>query len=207
MEYVTVKRFREYYNLNQEEVSDDFLTGYIKERVITEMDLMRRNWGKSAKALSSRGVTYGYNITNMIQRECRYMKSDENYESITHVILQMDIAAEYGLFETCYFVVDKQENTLYYSKEEIRLDYTKAKFLIEISNNKIKEIVSRLYDIITPTWEKPIGLGEKADYIWNIYIIMKEGDMIRYSGEGVDEERRPGFHEWYQSLYQEVKNA
>lgn len=207
MEYVTVDQFREYYGLKKEEVTDDFLKGYIKDRSITMCDLERRDWAKVVKVLYSRGVTYGHNITTMIQKKYRYAELDENFEMATHIIVQMEIVKEYGLCEPCYFVIDREDNILYYSEKEIRLDYTEAEYSIVLSDNRMSEIINQLRNIITPQWEIPFGLRERADYIWDLYIVLQQGDMIRYGGEGVEEEYRPGFHEWYQNLYREVKDA
>lgn len=207
MEYISVEQFRNYYHLAPEEVSDSFLKGYIKERGITLAELPKRNWVAAAKALFSRGVTYGHNITTMISREFRFARLDESFENVSHVIVQMEIFTHDGLSEARYFVLDREDNILYYSDREIRLDYSQAEIAVPISYDDSNKVLEELREMITPQWEIPFGLGERADYHWNLFMLLPEGDMIRYEGEGKDEEHRPGFDVWCQRLYGEIKNA
>lgn len=207
MEYILVNQFREHYHLTEEEVPDSFLKGYIKERAITESDISKRDWASVAKALFSRGVTYGHSITNMISRDFRFAQSEENFDNATHLIVRIEIFTHDGLSEPRYFVIDREDNILYYSKKEIRLDYSQAEVSISMSCDEADKVLKQLRKIINSKWEVPFGLGERADYQWNLFILLPEGDMIRYEGEGKDEEHRPGFDMWCQQLREEIINA
>ena len=207
MDKVSVKQFREYYHLAEDEVSDAFLKGYIKERDIKQSDLEQRDWAKVAKALFDRGVTYGYNITKMIARKYRFIQSDRDYENVTHIILQMEIPKENGLSEPRYFVLDMEDNRLYYSTQEIRLDYTKAEVSVCLSEECVDRMINNLRASITAQWENPSRSGAGNDYHWDLFVILSGDEMVWYNGDGINEEERPGFDSWYQCLYKEIDDA
>lgn len=198
---VSVQEFIEYYNFANEDISEDYIEAYIEEYEIAPEMLDDENYDEKLVSAFELGLTYGHDILTLLSAPQINLEEDDDLTDLEYLIMINDIFTGVSdLTEQQFIIIDAKEGKYYYSENDISRDYTEAEVIKDISTEEINEYISSLRSIISPEWEHPVSIGDQATYLWDLYLVKRNGKIIKYMGEGVDEEKHPGLHDWYQNL-------
>ena len=195
--YVTAEEYMEFYGLTEENfVPIEYLEEYLQEWPMTYEMLKKGNDYLNVIGFYNEGHIFGYNILNLIDRECVFASEDEDFSTVKHIILWDNTAVTGTEYSQSNIVVIDIVNEKYYYNAN-KMDFTDAEVIKNINDEIIDELLSELRSIITPKWEQPESLNSYHHIRWNLYLVKEDGSVIYYWGYTPDEEGHPGFHDWF----------
>lgn len=195
-ELVSAGEFVEYYGMEEGEIPEDYLDGFIVHRGITREGLSELNYDVMVRELYERGVTFGKKIADLIAgKEAEFSKEDDFSDAAYVVLLKEAYVDGSDLVQMEAFVLDV-ENGKVFVTDHVMNDYEAEGNVRELSDEEVSKCLLELRDLVTEEWKEHHEVEGKV-FDWTLYVVKEEGEVISFSGEGPDEAFHPGFDKWY----------
>lgn len=181
-ELVSVKQFIEKYNLSEAEAKKHDIEGFIEYHKITESKLDTRNWMASLEKEEKAGISFSNTVYRQVTSiETRKASDADVFSDAKYIVIETEIIDSEGMIESSNAVIDMENYKIYKN-----CDYNnicKCEGTVDIDKDMLDSIMQLLDEMELSTWEENVQYArENNDYWWDLHIIMKMDDVIRYTG-------------------------
>ena len=191
-ELVSVQDFKDYYNIEETDIPDDYIESFIERRELTLENIGKLNYDVMLQKLYERNIVYEnsiYELTSGTEVD------NIDFNNLTHIIIQNGIN-KYGNDTREYelIVIDIVDNSIYFNGDDT--NYKSTVDIITVNSEWIEKRYTELISILT---SDDYTYNENNCILdFNIQLVSTSGDTVTYSGTITDE--GSNLYKWYLAL-------
>lgn len=203
-ELVSADKFMEYYGISESEVPKEYVAEYIHEYGYKEDSLAKWDLGSDVKTEYANGVKYGLDPYKIFRGDTSSLPLEEFI--VNADVVQFDFDMRYGseLSSQRVMTLDLKNKKAYFTGN-LGFDYTVAEKNADLTDDDVKLIRENLPKHIVENSDASIKDISK-NYSFRIKMKANDYSTKFYRGEFGEEERFPGFDEYWIKLYKKCFN-
>lgn len=202
-QYITVERFKEFYQMTDTTIPDDYIQGFILQYSMTEKSLEDTPNGKAlVEKCYKRGDVFGNDVGALVNGN-ESSKPLEDFISDTEIVaIEFDMRFGEELSYAEQMIIDFKNSKIYYSQKQGGLDYTQSDFSADLTSEQMGNIREELLIHINENAETA-SYGSSSDYSYTIRFVDAMKNKKSYKGDAGDEVNFPGFDAYWKQLFKD----